>query len=293
MSWVKIDDQFTDNPKIAVLSDVAFRAYVSSICYASRNLTDGVVPMRKAKEFAGRVRIIQELIPGLWEPLPDGSLAIHDYLKYNPTRDQVLAEREIAKRRFAMNANPELARIVRARDGDSCRYCGTVINWADRKSPLGGTYDHVVPMIQGGPETIENLVSCCRRCNNRKGARSPEQAGMVLLPTPNQTDSRQKAKQNQAPYLDIPVPVPPVIGNVTLVESHLRDGQGLGSIGISGAQNFAPPKADTDLAAMVSSSERVLSPRIPRCSFCKEPMATEGYECHRPVVPEAPPARRR
>jgi 5-methylcytosine-specific restriction endonuclease McrA len=33
----------------------------------------------------------------------------------------------------------------------------------------------------GGTDELENLVMACRDCNIRKGGRTPEQAGMVLL----------------------------------------------------------------------------------------------------------------
>jgi len=90
-----------DSLKIAPLSDAAFRAYVTSICYAARSLSDGFIPLKKAKEFAGRARVIQELVPALWETA-EGGFMVHDYLQYNPTRETVLAEREKAKER--MNA---------------------------------------------------------------------------------------------------------------------------------------------------------------------------------------------
>ncbi len=60
---------------------------------------------------------------------------------------------------------------VYSRDGRKCRYCGA----ADRL-----TIDHVVPRIQGGDDTPENLVVACKSCNSRKRGRTPEQAGMEL-----------------------------------------------------------------------------------------------------------------
>ena len=72
---------------------------------------------------------------------------------------------------------------VRNRDGDRCRYCSREVDWADRKTPRGGTYDHVIP---GGPTIPENLVVACRGCNSRKGARTPEQAGLPLVPVSNE-----------------------------------------------------------------------------------------------------------
>lgn len=60
------------------------------------------------------------------------------------------------------------------RDHHTCQYCGN-------KSGAGDlTLDHVLPRSRGGPGTWENLVAACRRCNNRKGDRLPEEAGMRL-----------------------------------------------------------------------------------------------------------------
>ncbi len=62
------------------------------------------------------------------------------------------------------------------RDNNRCQYCGT------RKGPL--TIDHIVPKTRGGKDTWENLVSACVKCNNKKGNRTPEEAGMPLLKKP-------------------------------------------------------------------------------------------------------------
>lgn len=72
----------------------------------------------------------------------------------------------------------EVRALVRDRDGDACRYCGITANWHDRKGPTGATYDHVDPT---GPASPENVVVSCRGCNSRKGFRTPEMAGLVLI----------------------------------------------------------------------------------------------------------------
>lgn len=204
MPWVKLDDQFPDHAKIAALSSDAFRAHVMAICYSARMLTDGFVPRNTAWMFAGKARVVQELVPHLWELAP-GGYRVHDYLDYNPTRAQVMADRELAKRRLVMNNDPALAKAVRRRDGDLCRYCGLMVSWNDRKGVTGGTYDHVLPLTQGGLETAENIVVCCRRCNSKKGARTPEQAGITLHPPGFHVDSTQISAVNQ----DIPDPRSP------------------------------------------------------------------------------------
>ena len=63
-------------------------------------------------------------------------------------------------------------RSILRRDGFVCQYVG-----CDHKAT---TVDHVIPRCQGGKSTWGNLVGCCRACNERKGGRTPEQAGMTL-----------------------------------------------------------------------------------------------------------------
>ena len=67
---------------------------------------------------------------------------------------------------------------VFARDGGSCQYC------AARVSRQDATYDHVLPRARGGHTTWENVVISCFPCNQRKGGRTPGEAGMALLVEP-------------------------------------------------------------------------------------------------------------
>lgn len=46
------------------------------------------------------------------------------------------------------------------------------------------TIDHLNPVSRGGRSTWLNTVAACYDCNQRKGDRTPEQAGMVLKATP-------------------------------------------------------------------------------------------------------------
>jgi 5-methylcytosine-specific restriction endonuclease McrA len=62
------------------------------------------------------------------------------------------------------------------RDSHQCQYCGI------RTGSV--TIDHVIPKVRGGEETWENLVCACVKCNNKKGNRTPEEAGMTLAKKP-------------------------------------------------------------------------------------------------------------
>lgn len=62
------------------------------------------------------------------------------------------------------------------RDSFRCAYCG--------RGDIMLTVDHIVPKAKGGLDTWENLVCACTNCNNKKGDRSPEEAGMKLMIKP-------------------------------------------------------------------------------------------------------------
>ncbi len=67
---------------------------------------------------------------------------------------------------------------IMIRDRYTCQYCHKI-------TPSGElTLDHVIPRSRAGGTTWENLVACCHPCNNRKGNRTPEEAGMKLLRLP-------------------------------------------------------------------------------------------------------------
>ncbi|MCP4348222.1 MAG: HNH endonuclease [Desulfobacterales bacterium] len=67
---------------------------------------------------------------------------------------------------------------VLVRDRFSCVYCG--------KSGYRLTLDHVIPRSKGGKTDFDNCVACCEGCNNKKGAKTPREAGMRLVKRPYQ-----------------------------------------------------------------------------------------------------------
>lgn len=67
---------------------------------------------------------------------------------------------------------------VYIRDGFSCQYCG------DRLASRDLTLDHVVPASMKGKKTWTNVVAACRDCNQKKAARTPNEANMPLLSEP-------------------------------------------------------------------------------------------------------------
>jgi hypothetical protein len=64
------------------------------------------------------------------------------------------------------------------RDAHLCLYCG------ERFPTSQLSRDHVTPLSRGGHDTWNNVVTACRRCNNLKAWRTPEQAQLQLIAVP-------------------------------------------------------------------------------------------------------------
>lgn len=74
---------------------------------------------------------------------------------------------------------PRLSRKnIFLRDGFRCQYTGERFKYSDL------SMDHVIPSSKGGRHTWDNIVTCCKKVNNRKGDRTPEEAGLTLLRKP-------------------------------------------------------------------------------------------------------------
>lgn len=100
MVWARLDDQFHAHPKLAeldpdlMLAAVGLHTLVLSWC--ASQLTDGHVPAAQVRRLAGQPveNLTAELVRvGLWEKATKAFI-VHDYLDYNPSRAQVVAERE-------------------------------------------------------------------------------------------------------------------------------------------------------------------------------------------------------
>jgi len=64
---------------------------------------------------------------------------------------------------------------VWVRDEGKCQYCMKQVNSQEF------TLDHVTPRTRGGTTVWTNVVTCCYPCNQKKGDKTPQQAGMKLI----------------------------------------------------------------------------------------------------------------
>jgi 5-methylcytosine-specific restriction endonuclease McrA len=54
-----------------------------------------------------------------------------------------------------------------------CTYCNKELSYnkSEYNKQNYATIDHVIPLINGGTNELNNLVFCCRSCNVKKGRR--------------------------------------------------------------------------------------------------------------------------
>jgi len=107
MTWFKVDDSFHSHPKVIATEPAALGLWVIAGSWCSANLTDGFVPDHVLPRLLpGATKLAKKLIAaGLWVRAERGYL-FHDWRSFNPTADQIRAEREAAaerQRRFRAN----------------------------------------------------------------------------------------------------------------------------------------------------------------------------------------------
>ncbi len=82
-------------------------------------------------------------------------------------------------RKIYGNYHPPLSnQALFRRDDHHCLYCG------QRFHASALSRDHITPLSQRGQDAWNNVVTACKRCNNHKAGRTPEQAGIQLLAIP-------------------------------------------------------------------------------------------------------------
>lgn len=99
MTWTRLDDGFYDDPDVEAAGNEAVGAFCRMLCYCGRQLTDGDVPTAKARAIA-RPAVLARLEEHDFIRSTGDGWHIRNYLKFNPSRKQVLAERSRASERM-------------------------------------------------------------------------------------------------------------------------------------------------------------------------------------------------
>lgn len=110
MVWTKLDDNFPDHPKIAELSNSAYRLFVDTLCYCGKYLTDGQISEMIANRYGATDDARSLLVANLWEKTDTGYRVL-DYLDYQPSKVEVREKKEASRLRMVKS------RALRATNG--------------------------------------------------------------------------------------------------------------------------------------------------------------------------------
>jgi hypothetical protein len=96
MTWLKLDDQFSDHPKVVAAGPAAMWLFVCGLCYCGRHLTDGRIPkamLPRLADVKSPTRLAARLVEvELWHDDGDHFL-VHHFLVHNPSRANVEKQR--------------------------------------------------------------------------------------------------------------------------------------------------------------------------------------------------------
>jgi hypothetical protein len=105
MAWIRLSDNYIDNPKVQALSDGAFRLWHEGLAFCRRHLTDGMIPFSALRGFKSYSKTREKQLAAtklpdrapLWEPLPHTGYKVHDYLEWNQSREEEEEHRTISR----------------------------------------------------------------------------------------------------------------------------------------------------------------------------------------------------
>jgi hypothetical protein len=161
MPWLKIDDHFADHPKVRAAGPLAVWVHLQALCYASRYLTDGFIPESVIPSLVSGLQMIEQagdnwpdilVLEGLWERKKGGFL-IHDFLDFNPSRAQILSDRE--RRKEAGSKGGQASAKAR----------GQALRQADRSATVSSTVRNVpnppsrTRPVREGTATVPPMLS--------------------------------------------------------------------------------------------------------------------------------------
>lgn len=120
-TFVRLDHGMPENRKVMGISDAAFRLYVEAICWCSRQESDGHIPASFIRRL-GKAKAVQELVDvGLLDDAV-GGYAVHDYLDFQRSAEEITAYRS-AKGEAGALGNHKRWHVARRRNDPECEFC--------------------------------------------------------------------------------------------------------------------------------------------------------------------------
>jgi hypothetical protein len=151
MPWVRFADDYLTNGKIKDLDAAARLLDLCSVMYSARELRDGELSASDVQTVAILAKVrrwkaaVDELVGvGRWLRCANGNYLIHDYLDYQPSRAEVLAERD-EKHQAKVKAGRAgglasgISRSTRGSKSEAKGEANDIANAKQKGSPVPGT----------------------------------------------------------------------------------------------------------------------------------------------------------
>lgn len=175
--WFRMYAEFANDPKVQMLSEVMQRRLVMIFCLRCNDS----LKVADDEEIAFSLRIDLGELEKTKDAFIKKGFVDKNWNPINWDKRQFLSDKSnsrVAKYRekrkelgLTSNGYTKHSVTVIERDGNCCVYCGSGDNLC---------IDHVLPVIQGGNDDIDNLVCACKECNSGKSGRTPMQAGYTF-----------------------------------------------------------------------------------------------------------------
>ncbi len=176
MTWGKVDDQLHSHPKATTAGCEAMGLWVLALSFCCAYTLDGRVSRADARRIGGARGVVlagKLVASGLWHEEGDGWV-FHDWSRYQPTRADVLAERE-RKANAGRLGGLAKARAVAAASSDSAsngiaaaKHVDTAAALLPIPSPIPEIRETSVPDV--GPampdrvrEIFDHWLACWKR----------------------------------------------------------------------------------------------------------------------------------
>lgn len=200
--WIKMRMDLGDDPAVVFIAErtgLDEDAVVGKLhrlwCWADKHTTDGTAPAiteRWVDRYVAKAGFADAMVNAGWLTFSESGVEFPNFERHNGKSAKVRSENTIRQRLSRKNRDEHESGEIRTaipkpfyrhilrRDGYTCVYCGTQSDESreqSRKAILG--IDHITPESRGGIAAIENLACCCRKCNNEKNDRTPEEWGIL------------------------------------------------------------------------------------------------------------------
>jgi hypothetical protein len=207
--WFKVDDAFWSHPKVIELSPEAGFLWVRAGSYAAQHLTDGVITLGALRMLGAARESADELVlAGLWSQVDNRTWVFHDWAGYQPTREQVEADRAKEREKKRVQRERGASRAERGQDG---RYVSPGDMFGDSRGVSSATRPDPTrtPSIEGEGAVAPLSPFCekhqpngpkagvkCRACGTARMAYTAHQARaprpFTVIPGARCPDGRHK-----------------------------------------------------------------------------------------------------